>query len=31
MFTKTGQVSVVYSPEEKGVTYWEELGLWAGM
>jgi hypothetical protein len=31
MFTKIGQISVVYSPEEKGVTYWEELRLWPGM
>jgi hypothetical protein len=31
MFTKTGQVSGVHSPEEKGVTYWEELRLWPGM
>lgn len=28
MFIKTGQVSVVHSPEEKGVAYWEELRLW---
>jgi len=31
MFTETGQVSVAYSPEEKGVIYWEKLKLWPGM